>query len=86
MQLIRLYAVLAWPVIPSTSARILASLGFDEEQPIWPGENVEDELAVLPAGREIGELGILFRKIPPEEVLQLEAEFGGREGSSAASD
>jgi len=34
-------------------------------------------LARLPAGRSLGELGILFHKITPEEQQDLEAEFGG---------
>jgi len=86
LQLVRLYAVLSWPIMPSTSSRVLSALGFDEGMPGWPGPSMEEELAVLPAGRPIGELDILFRKIPPEEVLELETEFGGREESSAATD
>ena len=54
--------------------------------PTWPGENVEEELAKLGAGTVLGDPGILFRKIMPEEVLELEAEFGGADESSAATD
>lgn len=82
LQLVRLYAILSWPIIPSSSARILSALGIDEEMPTWPGEDLEQELACLPAERPLGELDILFRKILPEEVVELEVEFGGREESS----
>jgi methionyl-tRNA synthetase len=81
LQLIRLYAILSWPVIPSTAARVLESLGFDAEMPNWPDENIGEELDRLPAGRALGDLEILFRKILPEEVTELEDEFGGAEAS-----
>lgn len=79
LRLVRLYGVLAWPVIPSTSSSLLAALGFTDEMPTWPGEDMQKELDLLPAGRALGDLEILFRKILPEEVADLEAEFGGVE-------
>ena len=63
--------------MPSTSLRVLAALGFEEELPPWPEAGVRAEMETLPAGRGLGELGILFAKIQPEEVAELEAEFGG---------
>ena len=44
---------------------------------------MEEQLSLLPPGRALGELDILFRKILPEEVAALEAEFGGPEEPSA---
>jgi methionyl-tRNA synthetase len=84
LQLIRLYAVISWPVIPSTSARVLAAMGCETGMPIWPRQNIRQELDLLPAGRELGELDILFRKITPEEQEDLEAEFGGAESGESA--
>jgi methionyl-tRNA synthetase len=77
MQLIRLFAVLSWPVIPSTSLRVLAALGETDETPAWPSGSAADDLQALAAGTPLGDLGILFRKILPEEQEALEREFGG---------
>jgi methionyl-tRNA synthetase len=77
MQLIRLFAVLSWPVIPSTSLRVLAALGETDEIPAWPSGSAADDLQALTAGTPLGDLGILFRKILPEEQEALEREFGG---------
>jgi methionyl-tRNA synthetase len=79
LQLIRLFAVLAWPVIPSTSGRILSALGCTGEMQPWPAAQGAERAACLPAGRRLEPLDILFRKITPEEQGSLEAEFGGLE-------
>ncbi len=79
LQLVRLSTVLAWPVIPDTAAKVLAALGGAPEMPPWPAGPVAEELAALEPGQPLGELGILFRKLPPEEVEALEAEFRGKE-------
>ncbi len=76
--LIRLSAILSWPVVPATAERVLAALGEGESMPPWPRRPAAEELAALEPGRELGEPGILFRKIPPEEVEALEREFRGR--------
>jgi methionyl-tRNA synthetase len=80
MQLIRLFAVLSWPVIPSTSLRVLEALGEKNEIPPWPFGTAAENLEALAPGTPLGELGILFRKIPPEEQEALELEFGGERG------
>ncbi len=77
VQLIRLFAVLSWPVIPESAERVLAALGEPAGMPAWPGAGAASELAVLEAGRRLGDPGILFRKIPPEEAAALEDEFRG---------
>jgi methionyl-tRNA synthetase len=79
LQLIRLFAILSWPIIPSTSAKVLKSLGDDSGMPHWPGSPVSDELEKLEPGRNLDEIDILFTKISPEEVESLEQEFGGAE-------
>jgi len=80
MQLIRLFAVLSWPVIPSTSLRILEALGETAPIPAWPSGSAVEDLQTLVAGTPLGELGILFHKILPEEQEALEQEFGGLQG------
>jgi methionyl-tRNA synthetase len=77
VQLIRLFAVLSWPVIPEAAERVLAALGEPGGMPAWPGGGAAAELRALEPGRPLGDPGILFRKIPPEEVAALEEEFRG---------
>ena len=77
IQLIRLFAVLSWPVIPETAERVLAVLGEPQGMPAWPGRGAAAELAALEPGRKLGDPGILFRKLPAEEVAALEEEFRG---------
>ena len=77
VRLIRLFAILAWPVIPESAARVLAALGEPEGMPPWPMGGAAGELAMLERGRPLGDPGILFRKLPPEEVAALEDEFRG---------
>jgi methionyl-tRNA synthetase len=77
VQLVRLFAVLSWPVIPDSAERVLAALGEPTGMPAWPGGGAAAELAALASGRPLGDPGILFRKIPPEEVAALAEEFGG---------
>jgi len=77
LQLIRLFAVLSWPVIPSTATTVLQSLGDDTGMPEWPNSPISAELEKLAPDSKLGDLGILFQKIPPEEVASLEQEFGG---------
>ena len=79
LQLIRLFAILSGPIIPSTSAKVLKSLGEDSGMPPWPRSPVSTELERLRPGRNLGEIGILFTKISSEEVESLEQEFGGAE-------
>jgi len=76
LQLIRFYAVVSWPVIPSTSARILDGLGESVTMPTWPGGPIAGELAKLDPGRTLGDLGILFTKIDLDAIPALELEFG----------
>ena len=77
VQLIRLLAVLSWPVIPESAGKVLSALGEPAGMPPWPGAGAAAELAALDGGRELGDPGILFRKIPPEEAASLEEEFRG---------
>ena len=77
VRLIRLFAVLSWPVIPEAAERVLVALGEPEGMPQWPDGDSAAELAKLESGRTLGDPGILFRKLPPEEVEALAAEFRG---------
>ena len=77
VRLVRLFAVLSWPVIPESAERVLAALGEPAGMPAWPVAGVAAELGSLERGRPLGDAGILFRKIPPEEIAALADVFGG---------
>jgi methionyl-tRNA synthetase len=77
LNLVRLFAVLAEPVMPETSRTILDGLGVAADRRGWPADPVESELTVLEPDRTIGDLPPLFRRILPEEIAALTARFGG---------
>jgi methionyl-tRNA synthetase len=77
LNLVRLFAVLAEPVMPETSRTILDGLGVAADRRRWPASAVEAELAVLEPDRTIGDLPPLFRRILPEEVAAWTTRFGG---------
>jgi methionyl-tRNA synthetase len=85
VQLVRLFAALSWPVIPESAERVLAALGEPAGMPSWPGGGTAAELAALEPGRPLGDPGILFRKLPPEEVAALAAEFRGESVNGPAA-
>ncbi len=77
VQLVRLFAVLAWPVVPATSERVLAALGEPDGMPGWPDRGTAAELTAIEPQRPLGDPGILFRKLSREEITALEEEFAG---------
>lgn len=79
INLVRLYAVLAWPIIPESSGRLLACLGLDETQPDWPSRPVAEELDTLKPGHAFEVPPPLFQKIADEKVAELIERYGGEE-------
>ncbi len=79
INLVRLYAVLAWPIIPQTASGLLASLGLDEPQPPWPDGPAAAELEALKPGHAFQVPPPLFQKIAEEKVAELVARYGGEE-------
>ncbi len=61
-------AVLSEPFLPFTAATLRDMLQWDElpEAPEW--DHVSGELPLLPAGHQLGEARLLFRKIEDEEI------------------
>ena len=77
LNLIRLFAVLAWPVIPSTSERILGAFGITEDLPPWPEGSVESELQAIGPNHPFETPGILFKKIEDDQVQGWIEKYGG---------
>jgi len=77
INLIRVYALLAGPVMPDTSRTILRTLHREDEVGSWPGKPAAEELATIGAGHGFDAPPILFKKIEDEDVAVLTARYGG---------
>lgn len=78
LNVIRLYAVLSAPVIPETSARMLALLNLNPGDTAWPKGDLSEELQKLKPGHAFNvPEQPLFQKITPEAVADLCARYGG---------
>ncbi len=76
INVLRLLAVLAAPIIPSSAATVLEALGAAE--PTWPdASDLDAELAALPPGHAVAVPPVLFAKISDEELVALAERFGG---------
>jgi len=77
INLIRIFAVLAAPIIPSSSATVLAALGRDADAAGWLSADLDAELTALGPGHHFEVPDVLFRKITDDEVAEWTAQFGG---------
>ena len=76
INLVRILAVLASPVIPSSSATVLSALGATDAT--WPrADRIADELLALEPGHPVAIPPVLFAKVTDEQRAELEARFGG---------
>ncbi len=74
LNLIRLYAVLSAPFIPSSSARMLSAMNTLDTS--WP-DDVPSALGALPDGHAFSVPDVLFAKITDEQRVEWEARFAG---------
>ncbi|MEX2015641.1 MAG: hypothetical protein WD873_03320, partial [Candidatus Hydrogenedentales bacterium] len=76
INLVRIFAVLAGPIIPATSATVLMALHLDPTTQPWV--NPDDEVwNALAPGHPFTTPEPLFRKIMDEDVAAWEVQFGG---------
>jgi methionyl-tRNA synthetase len=76
INVVRLLAVLASPIIPSSSATVLDALGAEGSR--WPDpSDVDGELSVLAPGQAVSVPPVLFAKIPDDDLAALADRFGG---------
>jgi len=78
LNLVRLYAVLAQPLIPFAAETIADSVGLSLPQD-WPSADAETELAKLAAGTAVKSGEVLFKKIEDDQVAAWAERFGGSE-------
>ena len=78
LNLVRLYAVLAQPLMPRAAEKIAACVGAT--LPLdWPSSDARVELNHLAAGRTVAAGEVLFKKIEDEQVAEWTERFGGAE-------
>jgi len=74
LNLIRLYAVLSAPFIPSTAARMMEAMQTTDDT--WPSD-VAEALSDLTAGHEFSVPDVLFAKITDEQREEWQDRFAG---------
>lgn len=74
LNLIRLYAVLSAPFIPSTAARMMEAMQTSDDT--WP-RDVAEALSHLTAGHEFSVPDVLFAKITDEQREEWQDRFAG---------
>ena len=84
VNLVRLFAVLAAPILPATAERICAALHLPAPR-TWPGTDLAAELATLRPGHTVDVPDLLFRKITDADVTAWSERFGGAEVATDAS-
>ncbi|MGN6422698.1 MAG: methionine--tRNA ligase [Asticcacaulis sp.] len=76
LNLVRLYAALAQPLIPFTASRIAECVGA--ELPLgWPSADGRAELNRLAPGQGVASGEVLFRKIEDTQIAEWAERFGG---------
>lgn len=79
INLIRLYGLLAMPVIPQSAAILLESLSLDPLETFWPAAPAAEELRRLEPGHTFRVPPILFDKIDDVRIEELSERYGGVE-------
>ena len=82
VNLIRMFSVAALPFIPSTAERVLRMLGVETAAVRWIAGDVERELRWAEAGSPVGDPGVLFKKVAPEDVSAWSARFEGEQATA----
>ena len=77
LNLVHLFAHLAWPVIPTSARRIHQAIQDAPDVIPWPDEKMSDFLDDLEYGMQIGVPDVLFAKITDEQIAEWRARFGG---------
>src|SRR5579863_4173631 len=79
--LIRVFAIAAMPFMPDTASRVLDAVGIDSADARWFSGESARELTLAKTGQPVGDPGVLFKKVLPEDVTAWTARFAGTEGA-----
>lgn len=77
INLIRIFAILSAPIMPETSAQMLARFNLKpEDMPSLAGFEVKKEIITLKPGHKFSIGDALFERITPERVEELKTQYG----------
>jgi methionyl-tRNA synthetase len=82
VNLVRLFSLLAAPIIPETTERVLAAVAPDAPKQ-WP-DDAASALAALEPGATFDVPDVLFRKITDDDVAEWTTRFGGPAEAASA--
>ncbi|WP_415237780.1 methionine--tRNA ligase [Sneathiella sp.] len=77
INLIRIFAILSAPVIPTASKTLSDALNLELSEFDWIKDGMLDELQVLQPGHAFEVPDVLFRKISDDEIAEWQDRFGG---------
>ncbi|MBQ9271232.1 MAG: methionine--tRNA ligase [Alphaproteobacteria bacterium] len=79
LNLVRIYAILSAPLMPDTSAKMLAKFGLKpENMPTLKDFDVAKQIMILKAGTPFEAGEALFERITPEKATELQEKYGGK--------
>ncbi len=77
INLIRIFAILATPIMPATARKIFEKLNLNsEEMPLLKDFNVYREIEILKPGHKFEVGDALFERITPEKLEELKQKYG----------
>lgn len=79
INLIRLFAIISQPVIPTLSRQMLKALHVTDSQAIWPNTPAAELLQALKPGHAFSVPDVLVQKIEDEQIADWKERFGGAE-------
>jgi methionyl-tRNA synthetase len=81
LNLVNLFAHLAWPVIPTAAASIHSAVADSDAVLLWPDRPMAEYLDQFEANTPIKVPDVLFAKITDEQIAEWQSRFGGAEKS-----
>ena len=79
LNLVRIYAILSAPLMPDTSAKMLAKFGLKpEDMPTLKDFDVAEQITALKVGTSFEAGEALFERITPEKAAELQDKYGGK--------
>ena len=81
LNMIPLFALLASPIMPETSEKMLKLMNLSVEGLKWVDSSASEVLKQLPVGHEFNSPELLFSKISPEQVEDLAVRYKEKKGA-----
>ncbi len=81
LNLVRIFAVLAEPIIPDTSGKLFEALSLEPDERLWISADARAELQRLAPGRPFETPEVLFRKVSDDEIVEWRERFGAEDES-----